>query len=457
MPLDRRLAAHDRRDPRRRGSPLLFASRHRPHPHRRARPGSNFRAGRIVEGGSTITQQLARAAQLSPVRTYERKIREVLIAARLEERYTKSQILEEYLQHRLFRRGLLRRRGRVARILRQVRRGPEPAEAALLAALVRSPSNDAPCAAPRARARAPQPGPAADARPGPHLARRIHRPRLAAAIPDRVARRRSAAARSRDRTVPASTSRKKSGASCSSCSAPTACCAAGFASTRRYDPATAARGRAARSRRASRRSRSAAARARDLQGSLVAMDPVTGDVLRARRRPRLPREQLQPRHAGAPSGGLGVQADHLRRGARARVCAGHAAARPRRADCSADRRHVAADRRARALRVHAAARAEGVEQPRRGAAAPAGRRDHRGLLRAAAGHRVAAADGAVARARHRRSDAARAHRRLQRVREPGLVAAPRLITRVEDAAGKADLGSPGERRTPGDQRRRPRT
>ena len=57
----------------------------------------NLRAGRIVEGGSTITQQLARAAQLSPVRTYERKIREILVAARLEERYTKRQILEEYL------------------------------------------------------------------------------------------------------------------------------------------------------------------------------------------------------------------------------------------------------------------------------------------------------------------------------------------------------------------------
>ena len=55
----------------------------------------NLRAGRIVEGASTITQQLARAAQLSPVRTYERKIREILVAARLEERYTKQQILEE--------------------------------------------------------------------------------------------------------------------------------------------------------------------------------------------------------------------------------------------------------------------------------------------------------------------------------------------------------------------------
>ncbi len=57
----------------------------------------NVRAGRIVEGGSTITQQLARAAQLSPERTFERKLREAMIAARLEERYSKREILEAYL------------------------------------------------------------------------------------------------------------------------------------------------------------------------------------------------------------------------------------------------------------------------------------------------------------------------------------------------------------------------
>ena len=56
----------------------------------------NFRAGRILEGGSTITQQLARAS-LSTERTYDRKIREILIAAEIEHRHTKAQILEEYL------------------------------------------------------------------------------------------------------------------------------------------------------------------------------------------------------------------------------------------------------------------------------------------------------------------------------------------------------------------------
>src|SRR5262249_30637758 len=53
--------------------------------------------GRIVEGGSTLTQQLARLEQLMPDRTFTRKIREAMIAVRLEERYSKPQILTAYL------------------------------------------------------------------------------------------------------------------------------------------------------------------------------------------------------------------------------------------------------------------------------------------------------------------------------------------------------------------------
>ena len=104
----------------------------------------NVRAGRIVEGASTITQQLARAAQLSPVRTYERKVREILVAARLEERYSKSQILEEYLNTVYFGEGYhgveAASRGYFGKSAADV----NLAEAALLAALVRSPSVDAP-------------------------------------------------------------------------------------------------------------------------------------------------------------------------------------------------------------------------------------------------------------------------------------------------------------------------
>ncbi len=108
----------------------------------------NLRAGRIVEGGSTITQQLARAAQLSPVRTYERKLREILLAAQLEQRYTKRQILEEYLNTVYLGEGYYGVEAASRGYFGKSAADLEPQEAALLAALVRSPSNDAPCISP---------------------------------------------------------------------------------------------------------------------------------------------------------------------------------------------------------------------------------------------------------------------------------------------------------------------
>ncbi len=104
----------------------------------------NVRAGRIREGGSTITQQLARATQLSPVRTYERKIREALIAIRLEQRYSKSQILEEYLNTVYFGDGYYGVEAASRGYFGKAAADLAPQEAALLAALVRSPSTDAP-------------------------------------------------------------------------------------------------------------------------------------------------------------------------------------------------------------------------------------------------------------------------------------------------------------------------
>jgi penicillin-binding protein 2D len=109
----------------------------------------NLSVGRIVEGGSTITQQLARAAQLTPERTYDRKIREILLAARLEERYTKSQILEEYLNTVYFGEGYYGVEAAARGYFGKAADDLALPEAALLAALVRSPSNDAPCVAPR--------------------------------------------------------------------------------------------------------------------------------------------------------------------------------------------------------------------------------------------------------------------------------------------------------------------
>jgi penicillin-binding protein 1A len=58
---------------------------------------ANLRAGHVVQGGSTITQQLAKNLFLTPERTLPRKIREVMLALWLEHKFTKDQILELYL------------------------------------------------------------------------------------------------------------------------------------------------------------------------------------------------------------------------------------------------------------------------------------------------------------------------------------------------------------------------
>ncbi|MGL5034399.1 MAG: transglycosylase domain-containing protein, partial [Microcystaceae cyanobacterium] len=58
---------------------------------------SNVQAGEVKQGGSTITQQLARLVFLSQDRSFERKIREFRLAQKIEEKFTKPQILERYL------------------------------------------------------------------------------------------------------------------------------------------------------------------------------------------------------------------------------------------------------------------------------------------------------------------------------------------------------------------------
>lgn len=80
---DRRFRDHAGFDPRRIGGALL----------------ANLRQGRLAEGGSTLTQQLARTLFLSTDRTVLRKVREALIAVALERRFSKDRILEAYLNH----------------------------------------------------------------------------------------------------------------------------------------------------------------------------------------------------------------------------------------------------------------------------------------------------------------------------------------------------------------------
>ena len=58
---------------------------------------TNYRSGRVVQGGSTLTQQLAKNLFLNPDRTIQRKLQEVVLAVWLETRFTKDEILQLYL------------------------------------------------------------------------------------------------------------------------------------------------------------------------------------------------------------------------------------------------------------------------------------------------------------------------------------------------------------------------
>lgn len=107
---------------------------------------ANVRQGRAAQGGSTITQQLARMSYLSPEKTYSRKAQEVLLAALIEDKYSKDQILELYLNKVYFGAGLY---GAEAASLGYFGKHASELtlpEAALLAGLVKAPSNYAPTA-----------------------------------------------------------------------------------------------------------------------------------------------------------------------------------------------------------------------------------------------------------------------------------------------------------------------
>jgi len=58
---------------------------------------NNVEAGSVPEGGSTITQQLVKVELLTPRKVVDRKLNEAVLAMQMEEKYTKDQILERYL------------------------------------------------------------------------------------------------------------------------------------------------------------------------------------------------------------------------------------------------------------------------------------------------------------------------------------------------------------------------
>jgi penicillin-binding protein 1B len=118
----------------------------------------NLRAGRVSQGGSTITQQLVKNRLVGSRRTLGRKLREAWLAAAVEWRYSKAEILESYLNEAyLGQRGSLAVRGvgaaaraYFAKEVHQLTLG----EAALLAGMIRAPNSYSPVLDPdRARQR----------------------------------------------------------------------------------------------------------------------------------------------------------------------------------------------------------------------------------------------------------------------------------------------------------------
>ena len=104
----------------------------------------NIAAGATVQGGSTLTQQLAKTSFLSPDRSIARKLQEVIIAFWLEARLTKEEILQRYLSSVYFGDGAYGIRA-ASRVYFDSK--PEQltlGEAALLAGLVQAPSRLAP-------------------------------------------------------------------------------------------------------------------------------------------------------------------------------------------------------------------------------------------------------------------------------------------------------------------------
>jgi penicillin-binding protein 1A len=63
---------------------------------------ANYKANRVVQGGSTVTQQLAKLLFLKPEKTIKRKIQEILLAIKMERIFTKEQILTLYLNRAYF-------------------------------------------------------------------------------------------------------------------------------------------------------------------------------------------------------------------------------------------------------------------------------------------------------------------------------------------------------------------
>jgi penicillin-binding protein 1A len=104
----------------------------------------NIRSGDVKQGGSTVTQQLAKNLFLTPDRTAKRKIQEAMLAYALERRLSKDQILEQYLNRVYFGAGAYGVEAASRRYFAKDVQDLTLSEAAMLAGLLKAPSKYSP-------------------------------------------------------------------------------------------------------------------------------------------------------------------------------------------------------------------------------------------------------------------------------------------------------------------------
>lgn len=105
---------------------------------------ANIRAGKVRQGGSTLTQQLAKNLFLTPERTVRRKIQEAIVALWLEARFSKRQIFEIYVNRVYFGSGAYGVAAAARRYFGGTPRDLSLFEAAILAGLLKAPSRYSP-------------------------------------------------------------------------------------------------------------------------------------------------------------------------------------------------------------------------------------------------------------------------------------------------------------------------
>ncbi len=106
----------------------------------------NMQAGYVRQGGSTLTQQLAKNLFLSPSRTFDRKVQEAMLALYLESRYSKDQILTLYLNRVYFGAGVYGIEAAAQRFFGKHAEALTLPEAAMLAGSVKAPARFNPLA-----------------------------------------------------------------------------------------------------------------------------------------------------------------------------------------------------------------------------------------------------------------------------------------------------------------------